>query len=139
MARTGHFPLQHPVFASLVFPQITIATVTTAAAVTYTADQLLGGFILRDPNGSARTDVLPTAAALVEAIPGALVGTAFGFRIKNTADASEVITMASGSGGTDSGTLTIAQNASTAYQVILTNVTQGSEAYTLYNMGTFTS
>ena len=60
-----------------IFNFTTVTTSTTAGAVTYTAAQLKGGLILRDPNGAGRSDVTPTAALLVAALPSAVVGTSF--------------------------------------------------------------
>ncbi len=111
--------------------------ITTAGIVTYTAAQFLSGLIKRDPNGSGRSDVTPTAALLVAAIPGCRVGTAFEFTIRNTADAAETITMTQGAGCTISGTATIAQNNSKRWRVEITNVGSGAEAYTLDSLGTF--
>lgn len=117
----------------------TVTTDTTASAITYTAAQLKGGMILRDPNGLGRSDVTPTAALLVAALPSAVVGTSFEFTIRNTADAAETITVTAGSGATLSGTMTIAQNNSKRFLVVLTNVTSGAEAYTVYSLGTVVS
>ena len=138
MARTSHFPLQHPVFGSLVFPQLSLATLAPAAAATLTTDQVLGGLIQRDCNGASRTDTLPTAAALVDAISGCLVGTSFKLHIRNTADAAETITVAIGAGGTISGTATIAQNSAKFRSRARTLIRQGSEAYVVYSMGSVT-
>ena len=90
----------------------------------------------RDPNGSGRSDVTPTAALLVAALPSAVVGTSFVFTIRNDADAAETITVTAGSGATLSGTMTIAQNNLKQFLVVLTNVTSGAEAYTVYSLGT---
>ena len=136
MARLNNWPLQDPRHDSLLFPLIPVVTKTTAGAVTYTTAEALAGLILRDPNGASRTDTMPTAAALVDAVPGCQVNQAYYFDIRNTADAAETITMAAGTGGTTSGTMTIAQNASKRFAVVFTNVTQGSEAYVLYSLGT---
>src|ERR1041385_3450100 len=121
-----------PAFASLVYPTYTVSTVNTATAVTLTTDQVLGGFILQDPNGGACPPTLPKAAALVAAVQGAAVNRGFEFTIRNTADGNETITVAAGTGGTMSGTATIAQNNSKRFLLVLTNVTSGSEAYTCY-------
>lgn len=75
------------------------AVITTAGAETYTAAQVLGGFILRDPNGAGRTDVLPTAALLVGAMRRPRVGDTIDVLVINTADANETITISAGSGG----------------------------------------
>lgn len=125
-----------PHFNTLVYPQATATTLTTAGALTLTAAQLLGGLILRDPNGAGRTDTTPTAALLVAAIPGVQIGQFFEFTIRNDADAAETITVAAGTGGTASGTMTIAQNNMKRFLVRFTAVVSGSEAYTLYSLGT---
>lgn len=121
---------------TLAYPLFAVATEATAAAVTFTVTQVLGGLILRDPNGAGRADLLPTAAALVAAINGAEIGTGFEFTIRNTADAAETITVTTNTGLTLSGTMTIAQNNSKRFAVVLTNVTAGSEAATVYSLGT---
>lgn len=123
--------------ASRMVTYMSATTLTTASDQTLTAAQLLGGLLLRDPNGGARQDTLPTAALLVAAIPGAVVGTAFEVIIRNTADAAETITIAAGSGGSISGTATIAQNNTKKFLIVLTNVTGSSEAYTAYSLGTY--
>ena len=115
----------------------TVSTLATAGVETYTAAQLLGGLILRDPNGAGRNDVTPTAALLVAAIPGAAVGHSFEFTIRNTADAAETITVTAGSGVTLSGTMTIAQNNTRRFLAVLNNVGAGTEAVTIYSIGTF--
>ncbi len=112
-------------------------TNATASDQTFTAAQLLGGLILRDPNGGPRADLLPTAALLVAAIPGCAVGTAFEFSIRNTADAAETITVtAPDAAVTISGTATIAQSNAKKFLVIVTNIGGGTEAYTAYSLGT---
>jgi hypothetical protein len=125
-----------------VGPIVNITTVTTdatAGVVTYTAAQLKGGLILRDPAGAGRSDVSPAASLVVAALPSAVVGTSFEFTIRNTADAAETITMTAGAGATLSGTMTIAQNNSKRFLLVLDNVTSGAEAYTLYSLGTVVS
>ncbi len=115
----------------------TVTTYNAAGDMAMTAAQVLGGLILRDPNGAARADVLPAAAPLVAAIRGAFVGLTFEFTIRNTADAAEAITVtAPNAAVTISGTATIAQNNSKTFLVRLTNVDPGSEAYTAYSLGT---
>ncbi len=125
-----------PVFATIVSPKVVPATITTAGAGTYTAAQIVGGLILRDPAGGARTDTTHTAAQILAAIPNAIVGSAIEFTVRNTADAAETITVAGGSGVTTSGTMTIAQNNTKRFMLVFTNVTASSEAATLYSLGT---
>lgn len=117
-----------------ICPKLTVTTEATVGAVTYTAAQLLGGLILRDPNGAGRSDVTPTAALIVAAIPGCAVGTAFEFEIRNTADAAETITVTAGTTVTLSGTMTIAQNNTKRFLAVITAV--GTPAVTIYSRGT---
>lgn len=114
----------------------TVTVDSTAAAKTYSASELLGGLILRDPNGASRSDVTPSAAQLVSAYTGAVAGSSFEFTIRNTADAAETITLTAGSGITLSGTMTIAQNNSKRFLAVFTNVGSGTEAVTIYSLGT---
>jgi hypothetical protein len=112
----------------------TVTTDATAGNLTYTAAMLLGGLLLRDPAGGARSDVTPTAAEIVAAIPGCAVGSSFEFTIRNTADASETITVTLGTNVTLSGTMTIAQNNSKRFLAVVTAV--GTPAVTIYSLGT---
>lgn len=128
--------LTDPRASSLFYPTVVVSTLSTAGALTYTAAQVLGGLFLRDPNGAARTDTLPTAALLAAAIQGVFVGLSFQFTIRNTADAAETLTIAAGTGGTMTGTATIAQSNSKRFLVVFTNVTAGSEAYDCHSLGT---
>lgn len=114
----------------------TVTTDATAGAKTYSAAELKGGLILRDPAGGNRSDVTPTAAQIVAGVTGAVVGSSFEFTIRNTADAAETITLTAGSGVTLSGTMTIAQNNSKRFLCRLDNITSGSEAVTIYSLGT---
>lgn len=125
-----------PAIADSVQSFTTVTTKDTAAAVTYSAAELVGGLILRDPNGSARSDVTPTAAQIVGAITGAIATSSFEFTIRNTADASETITLTAGTGVTLSGTMTIAQNNSKRFLAVVTDAGSGTEAVTIYSLGT---
>jgi|SRR5262245_6468642 len=77
----------------------TPTSINTAGAVTYTIAQLMTGIIVRDPNGAARTDVLPTAALIVAGVPGLKVGDIIRCKLVNGADAAEAITLTAGTGG----------------------------------------
>lgn len=135
---SSHFALKDGRFGSLTFPLIVPVTYNTAGAVTLTTDQVLGGLLLRDGNGGARTDTLPDAGPLVEAIQGCMVGTSFQFHLRNTSGTAIAITLAAGNGGTTSGTMTVAQSNGKSFMVVFTNVGVGTEAYTVYSMGTVT-
>lgn len=115
----------------------TVATISTAGAGTYTAANIAGGIILRDPAGDNRTDTTGTAADILAQFLGAKVGSSFELIVRNTADAAETITVAGGTGVTISGTATIAQNNTKRFIGVFTNVTAAAEALTLYSVGTF--
>jgi hypothetical protein len=117
-----------------LFSKSTPATITTAGNVTYTAAQLLGRLILRDPAGAARSDVTPTAALIVAAIKHCNIGSSFEFTVHNDADADETITVTAGTGVTLIGTMTIAQNNSKRFLARVTAV--ASPAVTIYSLGT---
>lgn len=104
---------------------------------TWTAAEILGGIIVRDTNGASRTDPLPTAQALVQALPGAAVGDVIECLMVNGADAAETITLTAGAGGGFDANQTaasriIGQNASKMLTFRLTNVTPSAEAYVVY-------
>ena len=137
MPLTSHFSLQDPRFQSVLFPMIIPTTISTAGAVTYTPAQLMTGWIMRDCNGGARTDTLPNAVDLVSAIQGCMVNTAFEFELRNISGTAVAVTLAAGTGGTLSPASTsVAQNNSRSYVVVITNITPGSYAYTLYSRAT---
>lgn len=109
----------------------------TAGARTWTAAEVLGGILVRDPAGAGRTDVLPTAALLVAALPGAAVGDTIKVKIINGADAAETITLDAGAGGgydtnQTAAARVIPQFHSKVVEIRLTNVTAASEAYVVY-------
>lgn len=121
----------------VVAPKGVAVTITTVGAATYAAADVVSGLILRDPNGAGRSDVTPTAALLLAAVPQAKIGQWIEVNVRNTADAAETITMTAGTGTTLSGTMTIAQNNTRRFRVEFTNVTAASEACTWYSLGTF--
>ena len=121
-----------------VITKTVVQSESTASNVTYTAAVLLSGYIIRDPAGSSRADVTPTAAQLVAVVPSAAVNDSFRFIIKNAADASEPITLTGGTNVTITGTATIAQNNTKEWLCVLTNVGSGTEAATIYSLGSWT-
>jgi len=121
-----------PQGAGALIGQMTVTTDATAGARTYTAAELLGGLILRDPAGGARSDVTPTAALIIAAITQGGVGNSFEFTIQNTADAAETITVTAGTDVTLTGTMTIAQSNSKRFLCVVT----ASTTVTIYSLGT---
>jgi hypothetical protein len=106
----------------------TVSTIATAGPATYTPAQMIGGLILRDAAGAARSDVTPTAALLAAAIPGVAAGTSFPVTIRNESAGAFAVTVTAGLGATLSGTMTIAQNAARTFKVVFAS----PSAYTLY-------
>ncbi len=121
-----------PQGAGTLIGQTTASTISTAGDVTFTAAQVLGGLILRDPAGAGRADLVPTAANIIAALSQAGVGNSFEFTIRNTADGAETITVTTNTGITLSGTMTIAQNNSKRFLAVVT----GSTTVTIYSLGT---
>lgn len=111
----------------------TVTNVTTAGAATYTKAAVEGRIITRDPASGARTDVLPSAADMIDALGLKEDGDTGWFLLVNTADDAEAITL----GGTPTGVTyanagqTLAQNESA---VILVRRT-GAAAATVYIVG----
>lgn len=114
----------------------TVTTDDTAGVVTYTAAELIGGLILRDPNGGARSDVTPDADEIWNALKvmgqDLPAGISFEFTIKNTANGAETITVTAGSNVTLEGTMTIAQNNSKRFLVVC----NARDDVDIYSLGT---
>lgn len=122
-----------PAINDAVATSTTVTTDATAGANTWSAAELIGGLLLRDPAGADRSDVTATAAQIVAGIAGAAVGSSFEFVIKNTADGDEVITLTAGVGVTLSPTsITIRRGYSHRFRAVCTNVTGAAEAVTIY-------
>lgn len=120
---------------------ITTATITTAGAGSYSAANLLGGLIRRNPNGASRTDTIAAAADIVAAINAVTSSVSVGDSVRtivsNTATADELITLAGGTGITLSPTdIYINPGQNKELLVVLTNVGSGTEAATVYDLDT---
>ena len=108
-------------------------TATLSAANSYNA-------IVRGVPTAAATYTTATAAAIVAAIGGdCAVGTTFMMVVLNASAGANTITVAGGTDVTVSGVATVAQNASKVFLGRVTNVTSGSEAITLYGLGSTAS
>jgi hypothetical protein len=113
--------------------QITLAAPTATA--TLTAAQSYNS-IVRGVPAAAATYTTSTAAAVVAAIGGdCAIGTSFRVVVINASAGANTITVAGGSGVTVSGVATVAQNASKEFIGYVTAVESGSEAITLYGLG----
>jgi hypothetical protein len=103
-----------------------------ADTISLSAAEVLSGHIRGVPTAAANY-TLPTAAAMVAAITGAIVGDTFDFIISNKSGGANTITVLAG-GATLEGTATVAQNVARAFRAVLTNVTASSEAYTVVGL-----
>lgn len=108
----------------------TQTTVEGGSTLTITAAELITGILDANPSESS-TYTLPTAALLVAGIANCKVGSSFFFVVNNTS-AFTVTVAASGSGGTDDGTLTVAAGVIRSFLIIITAIS--SEAYYVYGL-----
>jgi hypothetical protein len=109
-----------------------LTTLATVGNETYTAAQIAGGVIARDPAGGARTDTTDTAAALISGLDLETDGDTHVCYLINTADAAEAITLAGGDSVTIANVAqTLAQNESALLLFRRTSAT----AVTLYILG----
>jgi hypothetical protein len=120
---------------TLAYPTVTITPNAVAAAVTHTTAELLAGVINRDTLSSARADLFPTAALIVAAINGCMVGTSFRVVVRNVSAGAGSITHTTNTGLTLTGTVVIPFQSTKEYMFIVTNVTPGSEAVTVLSLG----
>jgi len=105
------------------------ATATLSAANSYNT-------IIRGVPTAAATYTTATAEAIVAAIGGdCAVGTTFMVVVLNASAGANTITIAGGTDVTVSGVATVVQSASKVFLGRVTNVTAGSEAITLYGLG----
>lgn len=111
----------------------TLASVTNTA--TLTAAQSYNSIVRGIPTSTA-TYTTDTAANIISAIGGdCAVGTSFRVVVLNAAATAITITVAGGTGVTVSGVATVVQNASKEFIGYVANVTAGSQAITLYGLG----
>lgn len=111
-----------------------LATVVTSAATTLTA--AAAAFVTKGiyslSGGTTCTITSPTAAQIVAALDNPQVGTSFVVSIVNAN--SGTATMAGGTGVTVVGLATAATNTSATFRGVVTNVTSGAEAVSLYRV-----
>jgi hypothetical protein len=110
-------------------------SVTATTGQTLTAANLLNRILARSGSaGSDFSDTTPSAAALVQAVMSPAVNRSFDLAIQNTT--AHTMTILAGSGVTLVGsTFTLATNVVGNYLIVFTNVTSGSEAVSLYMLG----
>lgn len=132
-----------PRLQSLLYPTITVNSIAVTSANTpllATYAQILGGLLIVDTQ-DAGTLTMPAAATLAAQIPALQVGTAFEFIIRNSGDST--LTVAGGTGGTMSGTATIATANTKRFLAVCTNAGSGPNftgaTFTYYSLGTRTT
>jgi len=115
--------------ACLLNTNLVPSVVSLAQNYTYTTDDILTGFIKRDPNGAARTDTLPTASQLITSLHGALGS---GFNVTNTylfllsnesSDVSNtnIITLSAGTGITMKNSVSLSPSQLTLMAIYITS------------------
>lgn len=115
-------------------------SINTAGNVTYNATQILGGVIVRDCAGAARSDSLPTAASIVAGMFRGFSTDMLRCLIVNGsagANDAQQITLLVGAGGAfdanqQAASQIIRSGCSKEIAIRLTNVVAGSEAYVVY-------
>ena len=111
VTRTGSATVQAVATDPLSVPGATSAvetTISTNSNQTYTAAQILGGYIVRS-NGTTRTDTTPTGTQISTAVPSLGVGSSFDL-IVNSTGAGDV-TLSGGTGVTIVGGPTVTAGA----------------------------
>jgi hypothetical protein len=115
-------------------------TSVTTTSTSVTAAVFLGGLLVNNA-ATAVTATLDTAANIVKAVDaasgGANVGDLFECLVINGGSATGAITVAAGTGGSfdanvPAGNRTVAIQTQKIVAIRLTNVTSGSEAYTIF-------
>ena len=110
---------------------------TTATTTTLTTANMLCNTLLRS-GGTTPTDTTPTAVAIVAALGGPAavkVGMSWRWTIRNACSGTETLGAGSGvtlAAGNTNTTLTVTAH---EFLIVLTNVTPGSEAITIYSLG----
>ena len=102
------------------------------ADATLTIGQVLAAIFTIAPTAT-RTLTLPTAALAVAGVPAPQIGDAIDFTIINT-DATNIAVLAPGTGGSIVGNPNVEGAASGNFRLRFTNVTGGTEAYTVYRL-----
>jgi len=106
------------VSAGPVLMRSTPAAVSTVGNATYTAAQFVAPAIIRTGPTGAYSDTTPTAAQIIQALPGAVVGSGYYMTIVNTV--AFAATIVAGTGVTLSGTTAIAASSARDYMVYVT-------------------
>ena len=116
--------------AAFPFGNMNLAAPTATA--TLSAANSFNTIVRGVPTGAA-TYTTATAAEIYAAYGNARIGDTFVLVVINASAGANTITVAAGAGGTDSGVMTVAQNASKIFIGRFTAI--GTPAFTLYSLG----
>ena len=123
-----------------IFTSPTPSALATTTTLTLTTAQILSGIVTVNSAAADATHTTPTAAAIVAAVSGAVVGQSFQLTYINTSTSYQV-TIAAGSGVTLVGDPVVLEtandgtkNASVRFLFRFTNVTSGAEAVSVYRV-----
>lgn len=119
---------------SAVTPEyVPTATTFADANATVTVAQLGTGSFVMTPTVAGRTLTLPTAASVAGYLQQ--VGESMNFSVVNLGATGDTVVIAAGTGGTLVGNNTVGPAATASgsgiFTVVMTNVTSGSQAYTV--------
>jgi len=109
---------------------LTPVTISDASDVIYTGSQLFGGLIIRNTSGAPRTDTIDIAANLINVL--SILNNSFVTTIDNIG--ANTITVVGGSGVTIENVVSIESGKSVNIKIIATNVLNGTEAFSVYNL-----
>lgn len=127
-------------FAGLLTRKFIVTTNDVDGNETHLIAVLLGGLIRRgtgDQLTAARTDVTDTAANIVAAIKGCIVGSGFEFLIANE-DSTHTVSLDGGVGVTmipNDPSTAIPANSTGRFMLVVTNIGEGTEAVDIHLLG----
>ena len=116
------------------YNQATPVSITTVGNGVITAAGMAAGVVLRSGPTANYADAMDTAAHILAAFPGAVVGSSYRFRVVNSVAFTNTVT--AGSGNTLAGTTAIAASTWRDYIVTFTNVTTAAATITGIGSGT---
>jgi hypothetical protein len=122
-----------------VIPEWTYSAKTGNTPTTFTADDVLNAYVVKTSAEAAVTATFPTAASVVAAVAALddrllVVGQEFYMVLNNVS--GQTITYGTGVGNTKTDLTTLATASYEIIKVVLTNITEGSEAVSY--TGTYT-
>jgi len=118
------------------FPFGNLALATPTATATLSAANSFNT-IVRGVPAAAATYTTATAAEIYAAYGNARIGDTFLLVVLNASAGANTITVAAGAGGTDTGVMTVAQNAAKIFIGRFTGI--ATPAFTLYGLGSIAS